>query len=193
MRFRGAWEINLQHETSCSKNGPLLDILGKLPFQVHVSTCLLGMSTPVLEALAPTQGHLGHQSCSASVLSQFPELSSVQLPKPDIWASSLTYLSFSPAPTPNPNEQGFCGSKTGAQVFAAALVIRDKMCRQPAYPWMGEMDKPDVVHWQWHTIEQKKEGAVETSCHVDEPQKHAKWKKSDPEDNLAYVSTYLKS
>ena len=66
-------KVNLKYETSCSKNGPLLDILRKLTFQVHVPTCLLGIATPVSEVLAPSQGHLCHGSCSVSALPHFIE------------------------------------------------------------------------------------------------------------------------
>lgn len=114
----------------------LLDILKKLPFQV----CLLGMSTPVLEALAPTQGHLGHQSCSATVLSQFPEFCCHPCSSPSLTSGHLPWPVRLSRQLPHLIQMNKASvrSKTGAQVFAAALVIRDKMCRQPACPSMGE-------------------------------------------------------
>lgn len=139
--------MNLPHETSCSKNDPSLDILRKLAFQVLVPTCLLGMSPPISEALAPNQGHLGHQSCSASVLPRFTEFCCHPCSGPSLNPGVfLTCPSFSPAPTPNPDERGLWPLKDWRPGVRSSPSRNRQYVQIARTPGNWEIDKHNVAY-----------------------------------------------
>lgn len=80
----------------------------------------------------------------------FPiSLSSVgilQLPKPDIWASSLTHPFFSPAPTPNPDEQGLCPLQDWCQNVRSSPSRNRQDVQTVRMSITWEMDQHNIVY-----------------------------------------------
>ena len=59
--------------------------------------------------------------------------------------------------------------------------------------FINYMDKQNVVcTYKGILFSQKKEGSTDLCYHMDEPRKHAKWKKPDTKDHILYGSIYTK-
>ena len=74
--------------------------------------------------------------------------------------------------------------------FMVTLFVIVKRWKRLKCTWM---DKQNVVYaYNLIVLNRKKEWSTDTCCHMDEPQKHAKWKKPDRRSHILYDSIYMK-